>query len=285
MNSGLEGRVAFITGASGGIGRALAETLAQEGLSLVLHGRSKFDELEAWLSEREWKDRAIAVRADVSDSSEVNAAMEAAVERFGRVDVCVANAGVWPPPVAPLHEASDERVRQVLDTNLLGAIWTARAFLRALAQTGPRADAGCSLVFIGSTAGKFGEAGHPIYATSKAALHGLVQSLKNEIVALDPLGRVNLVQPGWTATHMARPALDEDGTITRIVRTMPLQQIGRAEDIARTVHYLASPTLARHVTGETITVAGGMEGRVQWEPEAIDECAIRAKLRSSHSGE
>ena len=280
MNTGLEGHVAFITGASGGIGRALAETFAEAGASLVLQGRGQFDVLEDWLAQQPWRDRALACRADVTRPDEVEAAVQAGVERFGRIDVAIANAGIWPPPVLPLHELDEERVRLVLDTNLTGALWTARAFLRALAATGPRAESGASLVFIGSTAGKFGEAGHSVYATSKAGLHGLVQSLKNEIVDLDPQGRVNLIQPGWTATHMARPALDEQGTIQRIVRTMPLRQIGRAEDIARTALYLASPVLALHVTGETLTVAGGMEGRVRWEPDDIDEDAVRKKLRS-----
>jgi len=98
-------------------------------------------------------------------------------------------------------------------------------------------------------------------------------------VDLDPYGRVNRVDPGWTVTHMARPALDRPGTIRRVTATMPLRQLARAKDIARAVLWMSSPALARHVTGQTVVVAGGMEGRLRWSPEEIDEEAVRARLR------
>lgn len=279
MDLGFRDKVVFVTGASGGIGRALAEAFAKEGASLVLLGNRSAGELEDWIATQPWRDRALASRADVRKPEDLNAAFDAARERFGRVDVCLANAGIWPPETHPLHEAPEERVRLVIETNLMGALWTARSFLRTLARTGPRTDGdGACLLFTGSTAGRFGEAGHAEYATSKAALHGLVQSLKNEIVDLDPFGRVNLIQPGWTVTHMARPALDVPGNITNVVRTMPLRQLARAADIARTALYLASPRMSRHVSGETVTVAGGMEGRVQWTPDEVDENAVRERL-------
>ena len=190
-----------------------------------------------------------------------------------------ARAGAWPRPDELLHEASVERIRRTLDANLFSALWTARAFLASLAKSGPRADGhGASLVFIGSTAGVFGERHHADYACAKAGLEGLVRSLKNEIVLLDPFARVNLVAPGWTATHMVRPELEQAGTIQRITRTMPLRQLARATDIARMVAILASPAASRHVSGESITVAGGMEGRVLWNPPDIDETAVRRRL-------
>jgi 3-oxoacyl-[acyl-carrier protein] reductase len=282
MDLALADKVVFITGASGGIGRALAEEFAAEGCRLVLHGHARGGELEAWLAERPFADRALAVRADVADPAQVDAAMAAAVARFGRVDVCVPNAGVWVPPPLPLHELPVERVRHTLDVNLLGALWTARAFLAALARSGPRADGhGASLTFLGSTAGRFGEAGHAEYAAAKAGLHGLMLSLKNEIVRLDPFGRVNLVQPGWTVTHMARPALEEPGVIGRVVATMPLRQLGRARDVARAIVVLSSPAASRHVSGEALTVAGGMEGRLQWTAADVDENAVRRRARES----
>ena len=195
--------------------------------------------------------------------------------------MCLANAGIWPPENYPFHRAPEERVRRVIETNLMGAIWTARSFLSALERSGPREDGhGANLIFTGSTAGEFGERHHAEYATSKAALVGLVRSLKNEIVDLDPYGRVNLIQPGWTVTHMARPALDQPGTITKVVRTMPLRQLARAEDIATTALSLASPAMSRHVSGQTITVAGGMEGRVLWEPDQVNEDTIRERLEN-----
>ena len=103
-------------------------------------------------------------------------------------------------------------------------------------------------------------------------------SLKNEVVHLDPYARVNLVEPGWTVTPMVREELAVPGAIAAVVRTMPLQQIARAVDVARTVAALASPAVSRHTTGEVITVAGGMEGRVQWTPDQIDEDAVKRRL-------
>src|SRR5690606_20050226 len=155
------------------------------------------------------------------------------------------------PEYALLHHASVERIRDNLSTNLLGTIWTARAFLRTLAATGPRPDGiGASLAMIGSTAGRFGEKGHAEYAAGKAGMYGLMRSLKNEIVELDPFARVNLIEPGWTVTHMARAALEQAGVIERVVKTMPLRQIGRAQDVARAALFLSSPAMARHVSGE-----------------------------------
>lgn len=278
MDLELKDKCVLITGAAGGIGRALAETFAEEGAQLALHAFGQFDQLEPWIHERGWLDRAVAVRADVRSADKIEAAVDEAVEALGRLDVAVVNAGVWPPEDLPLTEMPVERIRDTLDVNLLGAIWTARAFLRSLARTGARSDGhGASLVFIGSTAGRFGEAGHVDYAVTKSALRGLVLTLKNEIVQLDPYARVNLVEPGWTATPMAEASLDEPGTIERVLRTTPVRQIARAQDVARVVAMLASP-VCRHVTGEVLTVSGGMEGRLQWASGEIDAAAVRARL-------
>ncbi|HTF87338.1 MAG TPA: SDR family oxidoreductase [Planctomycetota bacterium] len=275
----LADKTVLITGASGGIGRALAEVFAAEGASLALFASAHAADLEAYVATRDWRARAVCLAADLREPRAVEQAFHQAIARFGRVDVCVANAGAWPRENQLLHEASVERIRSTLDSNLFSALWTARAFFAALKQCGPRNDGhGAALTFIGSTAGRFGERHHADYACAKSGLQGLVASLKNEIVLLDPFARVNLVQPGWTATHMVRPELQERGTIQRVTRTMPLRQLARAVDIARMVAGLSSPTLSRHVSGESITVAGGMEGRVLWNPEDIDEAAVRERL-------
>jgi len=279
MDLQLEGKVVLITGASGGIGRAMAEAFAAEGAQLALTGQKKIDELDRWLGDQPWRERAIPIAADVTSAKQMSAAFERACDRFGRVDACIANAGVWTPEYRLLHQADEERIKKTIEIDLLGAMWTARGFMQSLARTGRRSDGhGASLVFIGSTAGRFGERGHAEYAASKAGLHGLVCSLKNEIVELDPYARVNMIQPGWTVTHMARPALEEPGVISKVVRTMPLRQLARAIDIARAGLFLCSPAAARHVSGETITVAGGMEGRSLWESNDIDETAIRKRV-------
>jgi 3-oxoacyl-[acyl-carrier protein] reductase len=260
--------------------RALAETFAAEGASLALTGYSKFDELERWLSEQPWRDRAIALKADVTEPEHLEIAMGAAVEKFRRIDICVANAGKWPAPSLRLDEVEVSRLRDTINVNLYGSLWTARAFMQALARCGPRSDGhGASLTFIGSTAGRFGEIGHVDYSLAKASLKGMVLTLKNEIVHLDPFARVNMVEPGWTITHMAREALNQPGVIERIVRTMPVKQLGRAVDIARAVMLLSSHAASRHISGEVITVAGGMEGRVQWNVDQVNADAIRERLK------
>ncbi|UCF67993.1 MAG: SDR family oxidoreductase [Acidobacteriota bacterium] len=276
MDTGLADKVVLITGASGGIGRALADVFAEQGCRLVLQARRRFDELQERVAGRPWRERAVLAEADVCDPAAIEAVVSRGAQTFGRVDVCVANAGVWPRASELLHEASANRIRETLETNLLGAIWTVRAFMAELARRGARADGcGAAVVLIGSTAGRFGELGHTDYAASKAGLLGLVRSLKNEIVRIDARARVNMVEPGWTVTEMARAELEQKGVIHAVTRTMPLRQLARADDIARAVAFLSSPSLARHITGEVLTVAGGMEGRVQWEPDQIDEQRIR----------
>lgn len=274
MDLGLRDRVVFITGASGGIGGALATSFAEEGAKLVLHGHHHFAELRERAMSRWPAERTLLLGFDVSDPEQTSQAMSAAAARFGRVDVCIANAGIWPSTTERLDELAAERFRRTIEVDLLGAAWTARAFMRTLAATAPRDDCGASLLFIGSTAGRFGERGHSDYSAAKAGLYGLVRSLKNEIVTIDPRGRVNMIEPGWTMTEMARDALKAPDALTRVARTMALRQVARANDIAQAALFLSSPAAAAHVSGEVLTIAGGMEGRLLWERREIDPDAI-----------
>jgi 3-oxoacyl-[acyl-carrier protein] reductase len=140
-----------------------------------------------------------------------------------------------------------------------------------------RAQQRGNIVVISSTAGVFGEPGHGDYAAAKSALaYGFTRTLKNEIARLAPHtadycgGRANCVCPGWTVTPMTENLLQDHEMVRKVTTTMALPQIGRAEDIANAVVYLASDKLARHVTGQTLVIAGGMEGRRLWLPEEID---------------
>jgi len=280
MDLGLADKVVLVTGASGALGHAMATAFAEEGARVVLHGHDAIDDLDEWVLAQPWRERSMTVAADVRSPEAMAAAMEEARTAFGRVDVCVANAGRWPPGDQRLDECPVERLRETIEVNLLGAMWTARAFLACLAATGPRPDGdGACLLFTGSTAGRFGERFHADYAAAKAGLVGLVRTLKNEIVLLDPFARVNLIEPGWTIGHKPKPALERKGVIARVVRTMALRQLGRAEDVARAAVFLASPRASRHVSGESITVAGGMEGRMLWDEAEVDEGEVRRRLR------
>ena len=146
---------------------------------------------------------------------------------------------------------------------------TARAFLREVARTGHG-----SLVLVGSTAGLVGEAGHADYAAAKGALHtGLLLSLKNEIVRIAPLGRVNAVAPGWTESPMTRGHVDPDD-VRRVTRTMALRKVARPEDVARQVVFLASDELSGHVTGATRRCRPTMPGR--WSSVSTTTSSPRA---------
>ena len=271
MKTQLRGKVVLITGASGGIGSGLARAFAAEGARLVLHyhrGRANVAALQRRLRGVE----NLALKADLQSETQVRRLFARAVRRFGRVDSLVANAGAWETRDVPLHEMSLRQWRQTLDGVLTTTFLSLREFLRLVAKQRQG-----NAVLIASTAAVFGEAGHADYASGKAAIaYGLTRSLKNEIARLAPHtraycgGRVNCVCPGWTVVPRLAARLGEDQTIRRVTATMALPQLARPADIAAAAVFLSSDALARHITGQTLVVAGGMEGRLLWHPGEIN---------------
>ena len=271
MKTQLRGKVVLITGASGGIGSGLARAFAAEGARLVLHyhrGRANVAALQRRLRGVE----NLALKADLQSETQVRRLFARAVRRFGRVDTLVANAGAWETRDVPLHEMSLRQWRQTLDGVLTTTFLSLREFLRLVAKQRQG-----NAVLIASTAAVFGEAGHADYASGKAAIaYGLTRSLKNEIARLAPHtraycgGRVNCVCPGWTVVPRLAARLGEDQTIRRVTATMALPQLARPADIAAAAVFLSSDALARHITGQTLVVAGGMEGRLLWHPGEVN---------------
>jgi 3-oxoacyl-[acyl-carrier protein] reductase len=254
VQTGLAGKGVLVTGASGGIGAACARAFASEGARVAIHyhhGEERAREVAAAL------DSAPMLQADLTDEHEVDRLFAAARSALGRIDVCAAVAGVWPSQDVPVWQLPLERWEHTMRQNLTSSFLTARGFLREVERNGHG-----SLVLVGSTAGLVGEAGHADYAAAKSAiLGGLLLSLKNEVVRVAPRARVNAVAPGWTETPMTRGHVDP-ATVRKVTRTMALRKIADAEDVARQVVVLASDELSGHVTGQIVTVAGGMEGRV-----------------------
>ena len=252
MDTGLAGKGVLVTGGAGGIGSACVRAFAAEGARVAIHYRTSSEQAQ----ELARAVGGVAIAADLTREDEVDALYAQAREALGSVDVCAAVAGVWPRADEPVWQLSLERWRETLDENLTATFLTARGFLREVERNGHG-----SLVLVGSTAGRFGEAGHADYAAAKSALQvGLLLSLKNEIVRIAPTGRVNAVAPGWTESPMTRGHVDPDA-VRRVSRTMALRKVAQPEDVARAVVVLASDELSGHVTGELVTVAGGMEGR------------------------
>ncbi|TFG08025.1 SDR family oxidoreductase, partial [Candidatus Thorarchaeota archaeon] len=264
MDLGLKNYHVLITGASGGIGFESTRAFLEEGARVsatYYTSEKKLSELE-----NSWSEQLALFRVDIRDESQVRTLFENAVKRFGRVDVLVANAGIAHHEGKAIQELELAQWNETILVNLTGAFLVAKYFFLNLEKN---VGDNASLILIGSTAGYFGEAWYSDYSASKAGMHGLLMSLKNEIGHVARNGRVNLINPGWTHTPMAEGALNDSDMMKRILQTIPLRKVAQPSDIANTILYLASDCLSGHVSGATINVAGGMEGRVLFQPDEL----------------
>ena len=242
----MKDRVAFVTGASQGIGRECALTLAREGAKVAL-GARQLDKLEALAAEiREAGGVAFPVELDVSSADSIQAAFAAAAKELGPIEILVNNAGITRDGLA--MRMSRENWDQVLDTNLTGAFLCIQAVLRGMAK----ARWG-RIINISSVTGQAGNPGQANYAAAKAGMIGMTKSLALELAARNIT--VNAVAPGFIETAMTE-ALDEKAQ-TALLDRIPLGRVGSTAEIAAAVKYLASDE-AGYTTGQTLAVNGGL---------------------------
>jgi len=244
----LKGKIALITGASRGIGAATAVRFAEHGANLALNYFQHEREASGVAARsRAHGVRAIPIQADVSRFDDVRALFDRTLDEFGRVDIVVANAGIWTGDA--VEELEENKWQQTIDVNLKG-VYACCHFAAKLMKP-QRAG---SIITVSSTAGQRGEAFHSHYAASKGGIISLTKSLASE---LGPHGiNVNCVAPGWVDTDMSADPLRKRRELEKIVEGIPLRRVATAEDIAGPILFLAS-NLSRHITGEVINVNGG----------------------------
>ncbi len=242
----LAGRVAIVTGGSRGIGLASARLLAEDGASVVVSGRDA-GRLEAATRELEAVGAAVlAVTSDAAKREDVDRLVDAARERFGRIDVLVNNAGVTRDQL--LVRMKDDDWDQVLDTNLRGLFFMTRAVGKVMMR-----QRGGRIINISSAAGAMGNAGQVNYSAAKAGVLGLTKAAARELAHWNIL--VNAVAPGLIETDMTASLAAE--AREALLQQVPLRRIGAAREVAEVVRFLAGDGAA-YITGQTIHVNGGL---------------------------
>jgi 3-oxoacyl-[acyl-carrier protein] reductase len=249
----LSGKVALISGGSRGIGAATVRMFVAAGAKVVFSFRSARAEAEALAAEC-GSENCRAVASDLNTPEAARALVAATVGHFGRLDILVANHGVWPVEDVPIERMTDEQWRTTLSINLDGVFGLVKhgvAQMKAQSRAGKAAG---HIVLISSTSGQRGEAFHCDYSASKGALISMVKGLSTELASAGIY--VNCVAPGWVDTDMSAGAIATPGSGEEILRTIPLGRVGQPEEIAAPVLFLCTEH-ASFITGEVFNVNGG----------------------------
>ncbi len=242
-----EGRCAIVTGASRGVGRAAALRLAEGGANVVVNYLSNAGEAAETISQCTAKGpEAIGVQGDVSELAGASAVAKASLDKFGRIDLLVCNAGVWEG--APIEEMTEETWNKVINTNLKSSWATTKACVPAMKKRPSGA-----IVMVSSTSGQRGEAYYSNYSASKGGQISFTKALASELC---PKIRVNAVAPGWIETAMVRPAFDDKEYEQSVIDSIPLKRIATTDDVALSICFLLSDW-SRHITGEILNINGG----------------------------
>lgn len=244
----LEGKVALVTGASRGLGRAIAEEFARAGADLVVNYNSTPCNDLVEFAESLGR-RAVAVQADVSKTADCERLVEEAVKTFGKLDILVNNAGITRDTL--LMRMDEEAWDSVIATNLKSAYATCKAACRPMMK----ARTGC-IINISSVSGLMGQAGQANYAASKAGLIGFTKTIAREFASRGI--RANVIAPGFIASDMT--AVLDEKLKEQVLKEIPLGTFGEPADIANAALYLASD-MGKYVTGATLVVDGGITMR------------------------
>lgn len=242
-----ENKVALITGATRGIGRQIAITLAKSGFDIVVNYRKENDDLEDTKKEIEETGReCLAVQGDVSNYEECEKFVKEVIEKYGKIDVLVNNAGITKDNL--LMRMKKEDFQDVLNVNLVGTFNVTKNVIPYMMK----ARSG-RIINISSVVGIAGNAGQTNYSASKAGIIGFTKSLAKEVASRNIL--VNAVAPGFIETNMTDVLKDE--IKESIAKNIPLERMGKAEDVANVVKFLSSEE-SSYITGQVINVDGGM---------------------------
>jgi glucose 1-dehydrogenase len=253
----LVGQKALVTGASSGIGRAIAIALGAAGADVVVNYVSGPDDAEAVATEiRGHGVDAVAIRADVSDEAQVTEMFRTHVDRFGRIDILVANAGIQRD--SAFADMSLAAWNAVIGVNLTGQFLCCREAVRAMAKAGPGAGpsrAAGKIICMSSVHQQIPWAGHVNYAASKGGIMLMMESIAQEVAPLKI--RVNGIAPGAIRTPINKPVWANPESYRALLQLIPYGRIGEPEDVARAAVWLASDE-ADYVTGTTLFIDGGM---------------------------
>ncbi len=244
-----EGKVALVTGALTGIGRAAAIIFAQEGAHIVVSGRRDKQGQELVAELQGLGAEVIFVRTDVREDEDVRNLVDQTVKRFGRLDIAVNSAGTEGTP-GPVTEQNAETYSATFDTNVLGTLLSMKHELRVML---PQRSG--SIVNVSSAYGSVGAAGASVYVASKHAIEGLTKSAALEVAGTGV--RVNVVAPGTTDTGMLTRFTSTDENKSALVSTVPVKRLAKPDEIAHVIAFVASAN-ASYMTGASIPVDGGM---------------------------
>jgi 3-oxoacyl-[acyl-carrier protein] reductase len=248
MNLTLNSKVALITGGSRGIGAATVRMFAAAEAKVVFNYQAAKAQAEALVRECP-AENCRAVQSDLSTTGAAQQLVSSAIAAFGRLDILVANHGIWPPEDAPVDRMSDEQWHRTIAVNLDSVFSLVKHSVAQMKKQGSG-----HVVLVSSTAGQRGEAFHCDYAASKGALISMVKGLSTEL-ARDNI-HVNCVAPGWVATDMSAAALSDPPTRDKVFRTIPMGRVGTPDEIAAPILFLCTP-YAGFITGEIFNVNGG----------------------------